>query len=544
MTKKRIKLETKLQGIGLSDGCAIARVSRLDKNQNLDIPSYTIESADDIEKEVQRTIEAFDKTKKQISDLEQEVRENIGKTEAGIFTAQIMMLNDDVVYGKILKLIEDKHVNAEAAISQVFETFENKLLAFEDEHMRERASDFSDIKHRLLLNYSNISQFHPTKFDKGKKIGAHKVVVVRQLTPSLTMRVDTATVRGFVTEKGGVNSHAAILARAMGIPAVSGIHNIYAALEENTEVLIDGTKGEVIVWPSKRTKKKAIETVDSESNNAVVEPVNGYHVMGNMSFAKQIEDLLKVKAEGIGLYRTEFELIALGRLMTEDELYERYSRVIKEVSNQMVIFRMFDIGSDKVLPFIDMPEESNPALGWRGTRLLLQCPFIIQTQARALARASQHGPIYVMYPMIIDVPQFLEIKNMFEEAVKDIECGEIKHGVMFEVPCACLCAEEFFKVVDFASIGTNDLTQHLFAVDRNNERVAYDYNPDKPVFWRLIKMVADAAAAAGKHLSICGELAGDPKYTEKLMKLGINTVSVSLRRIAIVRRRAKEILKG
>jgi phosphoenolpyruvate-protein phosphotransferase (PTS system enzyme I) len=542
---KNIKLEMKLNGVGLSEGVEVARVCRLDKDQTLDVPSYSLDSSSAVEKELQRVIEAFDLTKKQISDLEEEVRVNIGSAEAGIFSAQILMLSDDVVYGTITKLIKEKKMNAEAAISQVFETFENKLLSFENEHMRERASDFSDIKDRLLLNYSNVSQFHPTKHDQGKKIGASSIVVARELTPSLTMLVDTATVKGFITEKGGMNSHAAILARGMGIPAVSGIQNVYATLEDNTEVLIDGFKGEVIVWPTEQTIAQKINSklVNEELDYNDFKPVAGYRVMGNLSFSSQLDSPLAAWAEGIGLYRTEFELIAMGRLLTEDELYERYASVVKKVKNGPVIFRMFDIGSDKTLPFISMPKENNPALGWRGTRLLLQKPEITRTQARALARASVHGTIYVMYPMIIDVPQFLEIKAQFEKFISDLDYGEIHHGIMFEVPCACLDAKEFFEVADFGSIGTNDLIQHLFAVDRNNDKVAYDYNPDKPVLWSLIKSIADAAKEAGKHLSVCGELAGDPMYTQKFIDIGISKISVSFGRILAVREKAKSILE-
>ncbi len=546
MNDKNIKLEMRFTGVGLSEGVSVARVCRLDKDHTFDVPSYSLNSSLAVENELQRVIEAFDLTKKQISDLEEEVRVNIGSAEAGIFSAQILMLSDDVVYGTIINLIKEKKMNAEAAISQVFESFENKLLSFENEHMRERASDFSDIKDRLLLNYANISQFHPTKHDKSKKIGSSSIVVVRELTPSLTMLVDTATVKGFITEKGGMNSHAAILARGMGIPAVSGIQNIYATLEDNTEVLIDGFKGEVIVWPTEKTIADKINSglrnnQDLDYND--FKPVAGYRVMGNLSFASQLDSPLASWAEGIGLYRTEFELIALGRLLTEDELYERYASVVKKVKNGPVIFRMFDIGSDKTLPFIDMPIENNPALGWRGTRLLLQKPELTRTQARALARASVHGAIYVMYPMIIDIPQFLDIKKLFEESISDLEYGEIHHGIMFEVPCACLVAKEFFEVVDFASIGTNDLIQHLFAVDRNNDKVSYDYNPDKPVLWSLIKSISDAAKVAGKHLSVCGELAGDPIYTQKFIDIGISIISVSFGRILAVREKAKSILE-
>jgi len=223
-------------------------------------------------------------------------------------------------------------------------------------------------------------------------------------------------------------------------------------------------------------------------------------------------------------------------------LCNRYLSVGKAMAGHMVVFRLFDLGSDKTKPFMKIPEEENPSLGWRGSRLLLGKRELLRTQARALGRISSNGRLHVMYPMIIDVDQFLEIRGAFMEAIADIPHGLIRHGIMFEVPSACLQARELLEAADFASIGTNDLTQYLFAVDRDNESVMYDYNPDRTPFWNVIRGIADAARETGKPLSVCGELAGDPKYVPRLMDLGIETVSVSARRIPAVRIAAAKVL--
>ena len=250
-----------------------------------------------------------------------------------------------------------------------------------------------------------------------------------------------------------------------------------------------------------------------------------------------------MQAEGIGLYRTEFEIIAAGQLLTEDELFDRYLTVASAMAGEMVVFRLFDFGSDKKLPFMGIPEEENPSLGWRGSRFLLGKKDILRTQARALARTSIGGRVHVMYPMIVDARQFLDMKQAFMDSICDIPFGVIRHGAMFEVPSACLQADEIMMHADFASIGTNDLTQYLFAVDRENDLVSYDYNPDRPVFWNLIRTISIAAEEAGKPLSVCGELAGYPRFIDRLVSAGINRVSVSPRRIPDVRHAIAE-LKG
>ncbi|OVE74590.1 phosphoenolpyruvate--protein phosphotransferase, partial [bacterium B17] len=446
-----------------------------------------------IEYEIARVKRAIKISREQLDEIRKNVLERIGEAEAEIFVAHKMILEDPELIRSVSTMIERDSVNAEKAVSSVLASYEEKILAIDDEYIRERASDFGEIKRRMLDVMGNINV--SLQCDKGHcQKGKNRVVVAHELTPSLTVDLDSEFTMGFITEHGGVNSHAAILARAMGIPAVSGLHGIRKFLGCGTEVIVNGDTGEVIINPTEKTKASLVSEEKLKKEEKVpVDPVEGYAVMANISFPDEIADALAEKSEGIGLYRTEFEVMAAGRFFSEDELVEKYLSVASRMSGRMVAFRLFDIGSDKNLPFMEIPEEENPSLGWRGTRLLLGKMDLFNTQARALARVSEGGRVHVMYPMIIDVDQFIKVRDAFMNAVKDIPYGVIKHGIMFEVPSACLVAKELFEVVDFASIGSNDLTQYLFAVDRENDLVSADYDCDKPVFWNLVRSMAAAA---------------------------------------------------
>jgi len=267
-------------------------------------------------------------------------------------------------------------------------------------------------------------------------------------------------------------------------------------------------------------------------------------VMANVSRFKDIEKALAAGAEGIGLYRTEFGVFVPNRIMDEQEQYDQYARILDIMGPRPVTIRLLDLGGDKGGEWLNLPPEENPQLGLRGSRLLLARRDLFDTQARALARASVHGPINVMYPMIVDAAQFLTMREAFEVAVEGLDRGTLRHGVMFEVPAACLQAREILEHAEFGSIGTNDLTQYLFAVDRNNELVAQYYNPDAPAFWALIRMTVDAAAELGRPLSVCGEMAGDERFVGRFIEVGIKSVSVSSRLIARTRRSARNVLGG
>jgi len=528
-----------LKGLALSEGCAVARVCMFNEQRHTNLPMYRVDGSG-VEREAGRARRAFAIATDRLDEIKVQVGEKIGEAEAGIFVAQKMILADQAMQDKILAIIEQEKTNAETAVTRILDEYENRILELDNEYIKDRASDFGEVKRRVLDVLANMQPSLQCANEKHCQEGKNRIVVAEELTPTLTVDLDTELLMGFVTERGGRNSHGAILARALGIPAVSGVERIRDLVSCGTELLVNGDTGEVVVWPS----EESVSKVRVSGPCAVrllqpVEPVEGFTVMANIRVAGDAEEAAGMKADGIGLYRTEMEVMAAGRLLTEDEHYERYLHVMEAMAGRPVIYRILDIGSDKTLPFLHVPDEDNPALGWRGARLLLGRKDLMRVQTRALARVSVHVEVNVMYPMVVDVDQFMALKTAFQEASEGIPCGSIRHGLMFEVPSACLQADEIFREADFGSVGTNDLTQYLFAVDRDNENVAYDFNPDHPVFWKVLRGLVEASRRNGKELSVCGEIAGDPDYVPKLMEAGIDRVSVSTRRIPAARAAAQ-----
>lgn len=540
----KLGAETRLKGLPISGGTAVARVCFFNENRHSNLPMYKVEGKGK-ERELARLKRSTSIVAEQLETLKYDVSMRIGSAEAEIFAAQKAILLDNDFQQKMQDAVGTDNLNAESAIIGVLDMYETRLQEMDNEYIRERSTDIGEIKRRLLDILSNMNPSLQCAGAEHCHNGRDRIVVAEELTPRLTLELDTEHTIGFVTERGGVASHAAILARSLGIPAVSGMEKIHDFLSCGTKLFVNGYTGELILWPSDETLSQVPDVKRGKSEFAPpVEPVDGFKVFANISLSSDVPDVTAVKAEGIGLYRTEFEFIAAHRILGEDEQFEHYASVVKSMNGKPVYFRLLDIGGDKQLSFLNVPKEENPCLGLRGARFLIRMPELLGNQARALARASQYGPVYVMYPMIVDLEQFLTLKNMFLKAVSGISSGQVKHGVMFEVPSACLQAEELFKEADFASIGSNDLIQYLFAVDRNNENVAYDYNPGKTALWSLMKQIARSASNAGKELSICGELAGDPQYVSSLIELGITAVSLSPRLISDVRNAARSVLDG
>lgn len=538
----KYKQEHVIKGLGLSPGVAVGRVCRFNDSRHSNVEVYKV-SADGVEEEVNRAKKAIETAIERVEQLKKETEEKLGLAEGEIFTAHRMILEDPALVEGIVQLIRRESTNAEAGVMYVLDSYEARMRQIAGDYMQDRAGDFMEIKNRLLDNLRNMKPvFQCVDLDHCQR-GRHRIVVSTELTPGMTIELDTSHTLGFVTERGGVNSHAAILARALGIPAVSGVPDIHSLIRCGTEIAVNGDDGEVIVWPSEnsidRLKKTAAKGL---RRAAVVDPVAGFCVMANISVASEIKDVLEMQADGVGLYRTEFEFMTAGRLLSEDEQFECYSGVVRKMQGKPVTFRLFDAGGDKPLPFIELSDEENPALGWRGGRLLLGHPELMRTQARAIARASLIGPVRVLYPMVVDLSQYRQLRKVFDASVAGIDAGNISHGIMFEVPSACLDPAGLIKESDFASIGTNDLIQYLFAVDRNNAKVAYDYSPDRKIFWKIIKNIARTAAKYGRKVSVCGELAGDPRYIKKLMQCGVFSVSVSTRLVSCARTAAMDVL--
>lgn len=528
--------ETILKGLAVSPGVAFGRVCLFNEGRHNNLPAYQIKGKG-VEKEKNRFYHAVKQSLLRLDLTIQSIRTRLGDAEAEIFTTQKMILEDSSIQKRIISEIENNRVNAESAITQALEYYETRILEIDDEYIKERATDIGEVKRRLLDVLIDLNPSFQCAGEHHCQRGKNRIVVAVELTPSLTMEMDTGRTLAFVTEKGGVASHAAILARAMRIPAVSGIKNIHSILFCSAEVLINGTTGEIIIWPTKETIARHMETQIASQTAEVYDPIPGYTIMGNLNLVRDAEEIFTNKAEGVGLFRTEFEFLSEGRLLSEDEQTERYTALLQKMKGLPVYFRLLDIGGDKTADFFNLPEkEENPYLGFRGCRLLLGRPDLFTPQARALAKASQTAQVNIMYPMVIDLAQFLKLKKIFEEVCADIPSQNVRHGVMFEVPSACYQADEIFEAADFGSIGSNDLIQYFFAVDRNNDLVAYDYDPNREPFWRLIKSLADASLKTGKPLAVCGEMAGMPKLVAKLKEIGINRVSVSPKLICDLRR--------
>jgi phosphotransferase system enzyme I (PtsI) len=541
MAQGRNRLEKRVRGLPLSGGCTVARVCMFNEDRHSNLPIYHVDG-EGLKREQARADRAIEIAGKRLDEVRERVRSELGPAEAEIFVAQHMILNDPAVREKIHAVLRDGRFNAETAIARALDEYEARLLQLDSEYLRERATDIGEIKRRLLDVLRNMQpklQCDEAHCQKGR----NRIVVAEEMTPSLTVDLDTRHTMGFVTERGGVESHAAILARALGIPAVSGVKGLRDMVSCGMEILLNGTTGEVVLWPGEATVREARAVAhDHMRMPQVVGPVPGLCVMANVGFEADMDDAVAMQAEGVGLYRTEIDVMVAGRLEEEDALLERYRSACRKMGDAPVCFRVFDAGSDKPLPQTDTPREENPALGWRGARLLLGHAELFRPQARAFARLSREHEVHLLYPMIVDVAQFLAVKDLFASLTADLPAGRIRHGVMIEVPSACLQARDLLARADFGSIGTNDLTQYLFAVDRNNEHVSYDFRPDHPVMWELMASVARAAREAGKPLSVCGELAADPRLTGRLLGAGIDTVSVNPRSIPAVRAAAKLFL--
>lgn len=537
--------EIRIEGIPLSGGVAYARAYLLESSRQDMIVSYSIHH-EMSNAEQNRLHRAIAEAETQLDKLVADVTERLGSTQANIFLAQKMMLKDPVLLEQMLQGIQNDLLNAEAIVDQILRGYEAQLFAIDNEFMKERVSDISEIRLRLLNSLQRQNGDSHKKTVEGLfQPDELRIIIASELLPSETISLDTNVTLGFICEKVGQASHAAILARALGIPAISGVQGLTNDFLHGEPLLIDGASGTIFRRPCQNTLN-LYPSVRKASKKKVhhIEPVCGFKVLANISLATECDQINEVNAEGVGLYRTEFEFFYKGNPLTEDEQYDRYSTVVNAMQGRTLHIRLLDFGGDKPAPFLELAQEQNPFLGFRGARLLQKRADLLIPQARALARASVHGPIDVIYPMIIDLKQFITLREMFLQNTQDIPNAQLKHGIMFEVPSACLDAEEILSVAECASIGSNDLIQYLFAVDRNNDLVTHDYGPDRPAFWNLLKHLVKTAEKCNRPLSLCGEIGGQPEYIPKLMECGIRSVSVSPRMIGTARMTAKRVLGG
>lgn len=524
----------KIQGIAASAGIAIAKVYKLE-HPNLDVQKKQI---DNPSSEVSRFKKAVSESEKDLEKIKQHALQKLGADKAEIFSAHLLVLHDPELVDAVTSNIETEKVNAEFALEEVTQMFITMFEQMDNEYMRERAADIRDVRKRVLAHLLGVTIPNPSMLTE------EVILVAEDLTPSDTAQLNRQFVKGFTTNIGGRTSHSAIMARSMEIPAVVGTKNITSQISEGTLLIVDGIDGHVVVNPSQdeikqyEQKKQSFEAQKAEwakLKNEKTATSDGKHVelAANIGTPNDVEGVLNNGAEAIGLYRTEFLFMGRNEMPTEEEQYEAYKTVLEKMEGKPVVVRTLDIGGDKELPYLNMPDEMNPFLGYRAIRLCLDQQDIFRTQLRALLKASTFGNLRIMFPMIATLDEFREAKKiLFEEKTalvkRRIAINEnIEIGMMVEIPATAVIADQFAKEVDFFSIGTNDLIQYTLAADRMNETISYLYQPYNPAILRLVKMVISAAHKEGKWVGMCGEMAGDPIAIPLLLGLGLDEFSMS-----------------
>ncbi|MGO2968253.1 MAG: phosphoenolpyruvate--protein phosphotransferase [Leuconostoc falkenbergense] len=522
------------KGIAASNGVAIAKAYLL-VDPDLSFDKKTI---NDVTAEQARVDDALKASSEDVTLIKSKAEKNLGASEAQVFEAHLMVLADPEMSGAIKQKIADDKVNAEAAVKEVTDMYIGMFEAMTDnEYMQERAADIRDVTKRIMSHLLNVSLPNPALIDE------EVVLVSKDLTPSDTAQLDRQFVKGILTDLGGRTAHASIMARTLEIPAVVGSDVATKEISAGDLVIVDGLTGDVIANPDDDTlatyQKKAddylaqrAEWAKLKDEQSVSADGKEFVVGSNIGSPKDMAAVLDNGSEGIGLYRTEFLYMESDHLPTEDEQFEAYKAVVEKMGDKPVTVRTMDIGGDKHLSYWQLPEEENPFLGYRAIRISLDQTEIFRTQLRALLRASAFGNLWIMFPMIATLGEFRAAKKIYiEERTKleesGVKVGDIKLGIMIEIPAAAMLADKFAKEVDFFSIGTNDLIGYTMAADRGNDRVAYLYQPYNPSILRLINNVIAAAHNEGKFVAMCGEMAGDPIAVPILMGMGLDEFSMS-----------------
>ncbi|MCE8501198.1 phosphoenolpyruvate--protein phosphotransferase [Latilactobacillus sakei] len=540
---------TKLKGIAASDGIATAKAYML-VQPDLSFSKSTIS---DSEKEINRLHKALQDSTSDLETIRKIAAESLGEEEAQVFDAHMMILADPEFTGAIEGKINDDKVNAEQALKEVADLFVATFEAMTDNaYMQERAADIKDVTKRVLSHLLGVTLPNPALIDE------EVIVIAHDLTPSDTAQLNGKFVKAFVTDVGGRTSHSAIMARSLEIPAIVGTETVTQDVKAGDLLIVDGINGDVVLDPTDAdiaeydVKAQAFADQKAEweklkNEKSVTKDGKTFTVAANIGTPKDLAGVLENGSEAIGLYRTEFLYMDSAELPSEDDQFEAYKSVLEGMDGKPVVVRTMDIGGDKKLPYLPLPEEMNPFLGYRAIRISLDRDDIFRTQLRALLRASNYGKLRIMFPMIATVAEFRQAKGILEdEKAKLIAAGQtvsddLQVGMMVEIPASAVLANQFAKEVDFFSIGTNDLIQYTMAADRMNERVSYLYQPYNPAILRLIKNVIDASHKEGKWTGMCGEAAGDSIMAPLLVGMGLDEFSMSATSVLRVRSLMKRL---
>lgn len=522
------------KGIAASKGYAIGKIF-IKEDINIEVVEKSI---DDTEKEKERFKSALSNTREQLERIKDKAQKEVGVEKAAVFDSHIMLLDDPEFAGAVEMNIESNKVNSEKALQEVIDMYSSIFASMEDEYMRERGADIKDVGKRIMLNIMGKSVNSMDDLDKDT------IIVAQDLTPSDTAQLDKDKVIAFLTNIGGRTSHSAIMARTLEIPAIVGMKDITESVKNDDVVIVDGTEGVVIINPDKETIEKYEKSKESFLREkeelkklinveTVTKAGKRVEVCGNIGKPQDVHQVLENGGEGVGLFRTEFLYMDRDNMPSEDEQFESYKYAVEKMEGKPVVIRTLDIGGDKKLPYLEMPEEMNPFLGYRAIRLCLDRKELFKVQLRALLRASAFGNLKIMFPMISSLSEFKAAKELLKECMNELKAEgkefneNLETGIMVEIPAAAICADELAKHVDFFSIGTNDLIQYTLAADRMNEKISYLYDPMHPAVLRLIKMTIDAAHKEGKWCGMCGEMAGDENAIATLVEYGLDEYSMS-----------------
>ena len=534
------------QGKSVYKGIVIGPVVVLKKN-DYQVKRSRIEDAD---AETSRVQEAVKRSQEQLQKLYDKALKEVGEASAAIFEVHQMMLEDEDYLEAIQNMIQTEMVNAEYAVAVTGDNFSQMFASMDDDYMKARAADIKDISERLVRNLSGQEDADLSDIDPS-------VIVADDLSPSETVQMDKEKILAFVTVHGSTNSHTAILARMMNIPALIGVPLVLDELKNGTTAVVDGFTGQVTFEPDEETQAATLKRVQEEKEKlALLQELKGkenitldgkkINIYANIGSVGDIGYVLENDAGGIGLFRSEFLYLGRNDFPTEEEQFQAYKQVVQTMAGKKVIIRTLDIGADKQVDYFNLGNEENPALGYRAIRICLKQPDIFKTQLRALFRAAVYGNLSIMYPMITSVEEVEKIYEIVKEVEIELKAQEIQYripeqGIMIETPAAVMVSDRLAEMVDFFSIGTNDLTQYTLAIDRQNEKLDDFYNPHHEAVLRMIQMVVDNAHKCGKWAGICGELGADLTLTEKFVRMGLDELSVAPSMILKLRKIVREM---